>query len=117
MDLEVGIYLVSSKLSSGVEFDLRRRFRLLSSLEKNRDCLEVMRLLVSCSLRGMIPQLMSEFLHKTKETVILHIQADMLGYHGVSPPKIPTRRQSKSDYLARRAHAIRSSRIVSTHHF
>lgn len=28
---------------------------------------------------------MIEFLHKTKETVILHIQADMLGYHGVSP--------------------------------
>jgi hypothetical protein len=27
---------------------------------------------------------MSEFLHKTNETVILHVQADMLGYHGVS---------------------------------
>jgi len=86
-DLELDIYLVLLRLSSGVKYSLRRRSRSPSFLEKNRDCLEVMRLLVSCSLRGMIPQLMSEFLHKTKETVILHIQADMLGYHGVSTSK------------------------------
>lgn len=84
MDLEVGIYSVLSKLSSGVESDLRRKFRSLSFREKNRDCLGVMLMLVSCSLHGLRPQLISEFLHKTNETVILHIQADMLGYHAVS---------------------------------
>jgi hypothetical protein len=84
MDLEVGICLVSWKLSSGVEYNLRRRSRSLSSREKSRGCLEVMLMLVSCLLQGLTPQLISEFLHRTNETVILHIQADMLGYHGVS---------------------------------
>ena len=55
MVLEVAIYSVLSKLSSGVEYDLRRKFRSLSSREKNRDCLEVMLMLVSCSLHGLRP--------------------------------------------------------------
>ena len=87
MDLELDIYSALLRLSSGVEYNLRIRFRSPSFLERSRDCSEVMRMLVSCLLHGTIPQLISEFLHKTKETVILHIQADMLGYHGVSPSK------------------------------
>jgi hypothetical protein len=84
MDLEVGIYLALWKLSSVVGYNLRRRSRSLSSREKSRGCLEVMLMLVSWSPFINPLQLISEFLHKTNETVILHIQADMLGYHGVS---------------------------------
>jgi hypothetical protein len=84
MGLEVGIYSVLWKLSSVVGYNSRRRSRLLSSREKSRDCLEVMLMLVSWSPFINSLQLISEFLHKTNETVILHIQADMLGYHGVS---------------------------------
>lgn len=88
MDLEVDICCRLPERLGSLESSLRRKSRSLGMRGRNRDCMVVITLLVS-QIRLKIVQkslklTKAERLKKDNATVLLQIQADMLGYHVVS---------------------------------